>query len=91
MSRTTQPEQTDSFRRLRTSIAALTRWVALSDAERSEATKPARQAFNLKLIQKIDPDGKMSDAELARRVRQARTLHFKKLALKRWGKVKGSR
>lgn len=85
----TTAQQDESFRKLRSSIAALSRWVSLSDAERSEATKPARQAFNLKLIQQIDPNGKMSDEELGRRVRQARQLHFKKLAYRRWSKGNG--
>ena len=67
-------------RRLIASIAAYSKH-ALVDGR--TATAAARHASHVTRFQKlVDPEGILTDAELARRVEAARKAHFRRLALK---------
>lgn len=46
-----------------------------------ETTRKARQAFAESFERLVDPDGRLSPAERARRAKHARQLHFARLAL----------
>ena len=48
----------------------------------------ATKALNTRLLQAIDPDNMLSEAERQRRLEHARSAHFSRLALKR---MKGRR
>lgn len=45
-------------------------------------TVPAREAFNLRFVNEVDPDRILPAAERARRASQARKAHFTRLALR---------
>lgn len=49
-------------------------------------TAPARAAMEAKFEAAVDPDGTLDPAELAKRVAHAKSLHYSRLALARWGK-----
>lgn len=69
---------------------AAIRWNGLSETERRIATLPGRKAFKAALVQKIDPAGEMSEAELAPRLRTAMSAHFRRIAQARWQKQKAA-
>lgn len=71
---------TPSERRLRSSIAGNTRWA--QEADRSAATKKARDAFLERFENEVDPDRTLAPAERARRAESARRAYFARLALK---------
>ncbi|PGH46029.1 hypothetical protein COO58_17630 [Micromonospora sp. WMMA1996] len=62
------------------SLAAHLRWAQTED--RAAATAPARRAFNDRFEKQVDPEGKLSPAERARRAESARKAYFARLALK---------
>lgn len=70
---------------LRGRIGAYKSWAQTPDAERSTRTAPARANAPGSLgrwEREVDPDGKLSPAERARRAEQARSAYFAALALK---------
>jgi hypothetical protein len=69
-----------SDRILRARIAACTRWS--HEPDRRAATAPARAGLELRFVREVDPDGRLSPQELARRVKSARQAYFSRLALK---------
>lgn len=71
---------TPSERALAARYAAHSRWAATSDP--SAATAPARDAFNRRFENEVDPDGVLSPEERTRRAASARKAYFTKLALK---------
>ena len=71
---------THTERSLVAQIAAHESWA--NTADRSARTAPARKAALAKFEKQVDPDGKLSPAERARRAESARKAHFKRLALK---------
>lgn len=62
------------------SIAANERWAQTAD--RSEATKPARDGLTAKFEKMVDPEGMLPPEERARRVASARKAHMTRLALR---------
>lgn len=69
------PEQ----RSLSARAAALTRWSHVED--RTAATAPARAAFVEQLAEQVDPDGRLTPGERARRVDMARRAHMTRMTL----------
>lgn len=69
-----------SDRYLAASIAANTRWAR--EPDRSAATRPARDAFERRFEDEVDPDRTLSPAERARRAANAKRAYFHRLALK---------
>jgi hypothetical protein len=67
-------------RSLRAQIAAHESWARTED--RSARTANARKAMLDKFETQVDPEGKLSPAERAKRAEHARKAHFKRLALK---------
>lgn len=67
-------------RYLAASIAANTRWA--HEPDRAAATLPAREAFNRRFEDEVDPDRQLSPQERARRAESARKAYFMRLALK---------
>jgi len=65
---------------LRGRLAVLSSWAQTED--RQARTKPGRDAMLAKFERQVDPDGKLSPAERARRAEYARKAHFTRLALK---------
>jgi len=49
-------------------------------------TVPARAALEAKFRAEVDPEGKISPAELEKRVKHAKALHYARLSAKRWAK-----
>lgn len=70
------PEQ----RSLRSRMAAHTSWARTAD--RTERTRPARDAFMRRFEDQVDPECKLSEAERLRRAEQAKKAHFLQLALR---------
>lgn len=62
------------------SIAADERWSRTDD--RAAATAAAREAFNHRFENLVDPAGELSPDERARRAASARRAHMKRLALR---------
>ena len=71
---------TPSERKLAAQIAANESWAQTED--RSERTRPAREALFRKFEREVDPEGKLPPAERARRAEHRRRAHFQRLALK---------
>ena len=67
-------------RSIRAQIAAHERWAKTPD--RTSATAPARRALEAKFEREVDPDGKLSPIERAKRVENARKAYYARLALK---------
>jgi hypothetical protein len=65
---------------LTASIASNTRWAREQD--RTAATRPAREAFEQRFEDEVDPDRSLPAAERAKRAANARTAYFHRLALK---------
>ncbi len=53
-------------------------------------TGPARAAWEAKLAAEVDPDGTLTPAELARRMKYALRLRMLRLAEARWAKRRGT-
>jgi hypothetical protein len=66
-------------RKLRAQIAAHTSGARTDD--RPARTGKARKAFNNRFEREVDPDGKLSPAERAKRAENARKAYFARLAL----------
>jgi len=64
----------------RAKIAALHRWAHTTN--RTAATGPARAAFEARFEREVDPEGKLSAAERAKRANTARRAYFARLALR---------
>lgn len=47
----------------------------------SEHTRPAREAFNRKFEDEVDPDRKLPESERRRRAEHARKAHFARLTM----------
>jgi hypothetical protein len=75
-----QNSLTPTERKLRAQIAAEESWAQTED--RSARTANARKAMLDKFETQVDPDGKLTPAERAKRAEHARKAHFKRLALK---------
>ena len=74
------PELTPSQRSQRARLAAHTRWAHVDD--RTEATRPAREAFNRRFLDDVDPDRKLSEQDRQQRASHARKAYFGRLSLK---------
>jgi hypothetical protein len=61
-------------------IGAYESWAHTED--RTARTAPARRAMLEKFERAVDPDGKLTPAERAKRAEFARKAHFQRLALK---------
>lgn len=71
---------TPSERTLCSQIGAHESWARTED--RSARTAPARKAMLDKFERQVDPDGKLTPAERAKRAENARKAYFSRLALK---------
>jgi hypothetical protein len=69
-----------SLRSLRGRIGAYTRWANTED--RWKATQPARDGFYAKFEREVDPEGKLSPKERAKRAEYARRAYYQRLAVK---------
>jgi hypothetical protein len=76
----TNSSLTPTERSLRAQIAAHESWANTDDP--SARTANARKAMLDKFETQVDPDGKLTPAERAKRAAHARKAHFKRLALK---------
>ncbi len=70
------PEQ----RTQRARLAAHTKWAHTHD--RTEATRPAREAFNQRFLDDVDPDRELSEQDRQRRAGNARKAYYARLSLK---------
>lgn len=61
-------------------VAAYVKWASCED--RTAATAAARKAFADRFAQQVDPDGKLSPAERAKRAEAAKRAYFQRLALR---------
>lgn len=73
-------ELTPEQRALRSRVAAHHSWARTAD--RTERTRPGREAFLRRFEEQVDPEGRLSPAERRRRAEQARKAHFARLALR---------
>lgn len=71
---------TPSQRTLRAQIAAHSKWARTLD--RSAATRPAREAFDKRFYDKVDPHRELDPATRGRLAASERNAYFKRLALK---------
>lgn len=67
-------------------IGAHVRWA--KEPDRKAATAPARKGFRARFENEVDPEGKLSPAELAIRTDHAISAHMGRLALARARKAK---
>ena len=74
------PGLTPSQRTQRARLAAHTKWAHVDD--RTEATRPAREAFNKRFLDDVDPNRELSEQERQRRAGHARKAYFARLSLK---------
>ena len=74
------PVPTAAQRRLRAQLAANTRWAHTRD--RTAATAKGRDKFEQRFANEVDPDGTLPPAERAKRIANARSAYFQRLALK---------
>lgn len=70
---------TSEQRRLRAEIAAHGLWAKCDD--RTAQTALARDAFDRRFVDDVDPNRTLAPEERARRVEHARKAYFKRLAL----------
>jgi hypothetical protein len=68
----------EAVRRAHARLAANTRW---SREDTVAGTAPARKGFLAKLAREIDPDGVLTEAELAVRVERARLAHMQRMTI----------
>jgi rubrerythrin len=73
-------DDTPQFRSMRGRIAALESWARTED--RSARTWPGRKAAMDKFEREVDPEGKLTIQERAKRAEWARKAHMQRLALK---------
>lgn len=73
-------ELTPEQRSLRSRMAAHRSWAGTAD--RTERTRPAREAFMRRFEDQVDPERKLSQPERLRRAEQARKAHFQELAFR---------
>jgi hypothetical protein len=73
-------ELTPEQRALRSRIAAHKSWACTAD--RTERTRPAREAFLRRFEDQVNPQRTLPDAERLRRAEQARKAHFAQLAFR---------
>ncbi len=71
---------TPAGRKLAARVAAHSSWAATPD--RAARTQKARDAFNKRFDDEVDPDRILSSAERAIRAEHARRAHYLRLALK---------
>lgn len=71
---------TASERSLRGRIGAYTRWANTDD--RYMATRAMREGFYAKFERDVDPEGKLTPEERAKRAEYARKAHMQRMALK---------
>lgn len=71
---------TDAERRLRSQIGAHESWARTTD--RAGRTQRARSAAWNRFETLVDPEGKLPPAQRAKMAQNARTAHFKRMALK---------
>ena len=69
-----------SQRKLRAEIEAHERWARTAD--RTAATQAARDALERKFDDLVDPDRRLDPATRAKLATNAKSAHFKRLALK---------
>lgn len=69
---------TPQQRSLRARLAAQTRW---SQEDPGPATARAREGFNRRFLDQVDPDRILPEAERNRRVESARKAYYTRLAL----------
>lgn len=62
------------------SIAQHKRWAL--EPDRTAATQPARDGMHSKFVDQVDPDRVLEPAERAKRVKNARSAHYREMALK---------
>ncbi len=74
------PAENPSDRSLSASIAANTRWA--NEANWTAATRPARDAFEARFLDQVDPERTLPAAERSRRAANAKKAYFHSLALK---------
>ena len=74
------PGLTPSQRAQRARLAAHTKWAHVDD--RTEATRPAREAFNKRFLDDVDPHRTLSEQERQTRAGHARKAYFARLSLK---------
>ena len=72
-------EAVSNERRVQARIAAYTKWARTEN--RTAATAAARAAFDDRFEREVDPDGRLSATERARRAGFARRAYFARLAL----------
>ena len=72
-------EAVSSERRVQARIAAYTKWARTDN--RTLATAAARAGFEARFDREVDPDGRLSATERARRAGFARRAYFARLAL----------
>jgi hypothetical protein len=80
---------TPTERRLRSKLAAHKSWAHTEN--RSARTRAARQAFDARFERIVDPDGKLSPDERARRAQNARKEHFARMAYESARAPRGAR
>ncbi|BBY21296.1 hypothetical protein [Mycobacterium stomatepiae] len=73
-------EPSASERSLRGRIGAYTRWANTGD--RYTATRAMREGFYAKFEREVDPEGKLTPGERAKRAEYARKAHMQRMALK---------
>lgn len=79
-----RPKLTPSQRHQRAKIASNARWAKTADREKRLAvTQAGRDAAEARFIDIVDPERKLSEAERAKAVRNAKTAYFTGLAFRR--------
>jgi rubrerythrin len=73
-------EDSDQIRRLRARMASNESWARTED--RAARTWPARKAMLDRFEKQVDPEGKLTPQERAKRAEWARKAHMQRLALK---------
>ena len=62
------------------SIAQHKRWA--NEPDRTAATQPARDGLHKKFLDQVDPQRKLDPQERAKRAKNARSAHYREMALK---------
>lgn len=62
-------------------VAAAERWA--KEPDRAKATSAARAGLQARFVREADPDGVLSAAELAAKVKSIKTAYYARLALSR--------
>lgn len=71
---------TPEERVLRAKLAVNARWAKTPD--RSQATAPARAAFDQRFLREVDPENKLDPTERAKRAANARAAHYARMTLR---------